>query len=66
VGESSEWSCSSLSIDSVPQILVNAVTSEVDLDEGNFAGLATYGDLGRSQRPKSVSPDNYAADHNRE
>jgi hypothetical protein len=26
-------------------ILVNAVTSEVDFDEGNFAGLATYQDV---------------------
>jgi len=34
--------------------LVNAITSEVDLDEGNFAGLATYRPLGASSRTLSA------------
>jgi serine/threonine protein kinase len=39
-------------------VLVNAVTSEVDLDEGNFTGFPTYRDLDSSRWNRSLVPIN--------
>jgi hypothetical protein len=36
---------------SLGKVLINAVTAEVDLGEGNFTGFPTYQDLGFTSFP---------------